>query len=193
MEKDGRIESLDLFEAIRKRKSVRSYAPTPIPEEALVKVLDAARLGPSAGNIQPWHFIIVKDEGKRARIAKGCRYGRFLAESPVVIVACGDKKASTHWYAVDTAIALEHLVLAATALGLGTCWVGGFDQEDISEMLKLPEKFEVVALMALGYPRKKLDLLAKILHMVRRRKKLKDIVSLETYGAIYGGHKHSNP
>lgn len=184
---------MDILDTIRKRKSVRSYAQTPIPEEVLVKILEAARLAPSAGNLQPWHFIIVRDEDKRARIAKGCRYGRFLAESPVVIVACGDKKTSPRWYAVDTAVALEHLVLATTAIELGTCWVGGFNQEEIREMLKLPEKFEVVALMALGYPRRKLDLLAKILHMIRPKKKLKDIVSLETYGAMYGDHKNSYP
>jgi len=184
---------LDIFETIRKRKSVRSYEPKPVPEEVLKQVLDAARLAPSAGNAQPWHFIIVRDEDKRARIAEGCRYGRFLAESPVAIVVCGDKKASPHWYAIDTAIALEHLVLAATALGLGTCWVGAFNQEAIREMLKLPQKLDIVALMALGYRRKKLDLLAKILHMIRRRKKLEDIVSLETYGTMYGGHKDNHP
>ena len=191
--KDGRIKFLDVFEIIRNRRSVRSYAPKSVPEEVLFKVMDAARLAPSAGNIQPWHFIIVKDEDKRARIAKGGRYGRFLAETPAVIVACGDKKASPDWYAVDTAIALEHMVLAATALGLGTCWVGSFDQEDIREMLKLPEKFEIVALMALGYPRRKIDILAKILHVVRPKKKLEKIVSLETYGATYGGHKRNQP
>ena len=184
---------MDVFETIRKRKSVRSYEPKPVPDEVLKQVLDAARLAPSAGNAQPWHFIIVGDEDNRARIAEGCRYGRFLAESPVAIVACGDKKASPHWYAIDTAIALEHLVLAATALGLGTCWVGAFNQETIREMLKLPEKFDIVALMALGYQRKKLDLLAKILHMIRRRKKLEDIASLENYGTMYGGHKDNHP
>jgi len=165
------------------RKSVRSYEPTLIQEEVLTRVLDAARLAPLAGNAQPWHFTIVRDGDKRARIAKGCRYGRFLAESPVVIVACGDKKASPNWYAIDIAIALEHLVLAVTALGLGTCRIGAFDKECIREMLKLPERFDIVALMALGYPRKKVDLLVKILHMIMRRKKLEEIVSLETYGA----------
>ena len=184
---------MDIFETIRKRKSVRSYEPTPIPEQVLTQVLDAARLAPSAGNAQPWHFIIVRDGDKRARIAKGCRYGRFLAESPAVIVACGDQKASPNWYAIDTAIALEHLVLATTALGLGTCWIGAFDKEFIREMLKLPERFDIVALMALGYPRKKVDLLAKILHIIRRRKKLEEIASLETYGARYGGHKDDHP
>jgi len=173
---------VDVFEAITKRKSVRSYTSAPILDDILIKVLDAARLAPSAGNMQPWHFIIVKDEGRRVRIARGCRFGKFLVESPAVIVACGDKKASQRWHAVDTSIALEHLVLAATALGLGTCWIGSFNQEDIREMLKLPENYDVVALMALGYPREKTDLLAKILHVLRRRKKLRDIVSLEVYG-----------
>jgi len=173
---------LDVFEALRKRKSVRSYAKTSVPDDVLFKVFDAARLAPSAGNVQPWHFIVVKEDDKRSRIAKGCRYGRFLAESPVVIVACGDKKASPRWYAVETSIALEHLVLAATALGLGTCWIGMFNRKDICDMLKIPKKFEVVALMALGYPRKKADLWAKILHAFRPKKKLEDIVSVEIYG-----------
>jgi len=173
---------LDVFETFQKRKSVRSYVQTPVPDEVLVKVLDAARLAPSAGNIQPWHFIIVRDEEKRTRIAKGCRYGRFLDESPVVIVACGDRKASPRWYIVDTSIALEHVVLAATALGLGTCWIGMFNKEDIRETLKLPENFEIIALMALGYPGEKLDLGARILHAVRPKKKLEDIVSPEIYG-----------
>jgi nitroreductase len=173
---------LDVFETISKRKSIRSYNPTPIPISILKNVLDAARLTPSAGNAQPWHFIIIKDEDKRIRIAKGCRYGEFLAESPVIIVACGDKEESSRWYAIDTAIALEHLVLVATDKGLGTCWIGSFNQEDIRKILRIPEKFEVIALMALGYPRRKVDLLAKLLHLIRPRKKLNDIISLEVYG-----------
>ena len=173
---------MDVFEAFMYRRSVRSYAQTPVPDEVLVKILDAARLAPSAGKKQPWHFILVKDEEKRIRIARGCRYGRFLSESPVVIVACGDKKASPRWYAVETAIALEHVVLAATALGLGTCWIGMFDEEDIHYVLGLPENFKIIALMALGYPRERIDLSAKILSVLRPRKKLQDIVSLEVYG-----------
>ncbi len=173
---------MDVFETFMNRRSVRSYAQNPVPNEVLVKILDAARLAPSAGRKQPWHFIIVKDEEKRARIARGCRFGRFLSESPVVIIACGDKKGSPRWYAVDTAIALEHIVLAATALGLGTCWIGMFDEKDIHEMLDLPENFKIIALMALGYPRKTVDLSSKILNVVRPKKKLEDIVSLEVYG-----------
>ena len=174
---------MDVFEAFRKRKSSRSYADTPVTDEVLVNIMEAARLAPSAGNVQPWHFIIVREEEKRRGIAKGCRYGKFLSESPVVIIACGDKKASPRWYAVDTAIALEHIVLAATALGLGACWIGMFNEEEIREMVNLPVQFEIVALLALGYGRKKRDLWARILHAVRPRKKLAEILSEETYGS----------
>lgn len=172
---------MDVFETIKKRKSIRSYKPIPIPEESLIKVIEAARMTPSAGNIQPWHFIMIKDEDKRKRIAKGCRYGKFLSESPIIIVACGNKKTSPHWYVIDTAIALEHLVLAATDIGLGTCWIGNFNQEDIRKMLRIPKKFEVIALMALGYPYKKVDIVARLLHLIRPRKKINEILSLENY------------
>ncbi len=174
---------MDVFEAFRKRESSRFYADTAVPDDVLVNIVEAARLAPSAGNVQPWHFVIVRDEERRRRIADGCKYGKFLSESPVVIVACGDKKASPHWYAVDTAIALEHIVLAATALGLGTCWIGMFNEDEIREMANLPVQFEIVALLALGYRRKKRDLWAKILHAVRPRKKLAEILSEETYGS----------
>ena len=173
---------LDLFETVKLRKSVRSYRSTPVPREIIEKVFEAARLAPSSGTIQPWHFIVVEDKNRRVRIAKGCRYGRFLARSPVVIAACGDVKASPRWYAIETAVALEHVVLAATALGLGTCWIGRFNQEDIREVLKIPENLEIVALLALGYPRRRIDVFAKFLHVIRPRKKLVRIVSYEVYG-----------
>jgi len=172
---------MDVFEAIKSRKSVRAYDSRPIPNEILLRILEAGRLAPSAGNIQPWHFIVVGDVEKRKRLAHA-RYARFLAESPVVIVGCGDQKASPQWYMVDVAIALENIVLAATNEGLGTCWIGSFSEDEIREMLKIPEKFRVVALLAIGYSRKKFDLAGKLLHFVRRRKKLKKIVSFEEFG-----------
>jgi len=173
---------LEVFEAIQKRKSVRSYEPTPIPSEKLKKVLEAARLAPSAGNVQPWRFIVVLDAQKRRKIAKGCRYGHFLDESPVVIVGCGDQKASPRWHAVDTCIAMENLVLAATGEGLGTCWIGVFNEKAIREMLKIPSHLKVVALLALGFSREKLDISAKLAHLIRPRKKLERIAYLEEYG-----------
>ncbi len=173
---------MDVLEAIRKRKSVRAYAPTPVPREKLERVLEAARLAPSAENRQPWYFVVVTDPEKRKRIARSGVFAGFLAESPVVIVGCGDRKASPKWHVVDVAIAMQNMVLAATAEGLGTCWVGSFDEGVVRRLLKIPERFKVIALLALGYPRKKLDLTAKLVHLVHRRKKLDKIVGFEEYG-----------
>jgi len=173
---------LDIFEAIQKRRSVRSYEPTPVPIEKLRKLLEAARLAPSAGNIQPWRFVAVVDPDKRRKIAKGCRYGHFLTESPVVIVGCGDQRASPRWYAIDTSIAMENLVLAATGEGLGTCWIGVFNEKGIREMLKIPSHVKIVALLALGYPAGKPDIWAKVAHLIRPKRKLEKIAYLEEYG-----------
>jgi nitroreductase len=172
---------MDVFETIKIRKSVRAYDSRPIPNEILLRILDAGRLAPSAGNIQPWHFVVVSDIEKRKRLAKA-RYARFLAEAPVVIVGCGNQKASPKWYMVDVTIALEHMVLTATNEGLGTCWIGSFSENEIREMLKIPENFRVIALLSIGYPRRKFDLAGRLLHFVRRRKKLRKIASLEEFG-----------
>lgn len=173
---------MDVLDAVRSRRSIRAYKPTPVPDDVLSTVLEAARLAPSAGNIQPWHFVVVQDAQARARIARGCRYGKFLAESPVVIVACGDRKASSRWYANETCIALENLVITATGLGLGTCWIGRFDEGDLAAMLELPAELKIIALLSLGFPREKIDAGARLLHLVRPRKKLEQIVSFERYG-----------
>jgi nitroreductase len=172
---------MDVFEAVQRRRSVRAYYSTPIPDEKLKKILEAARLAPSAGNIQPWHFIVVTDAEKRRKLAQG-RFAKFLSEAPIVIVGCGNQNASPNWYIVDVAIATQNMVLTATSEGLGTCWIGSFNEDQIKEMLKIPENFMVIALLAVGYPRKKLDILGKVLHFIRRRKQLKNIVSFENYG-----------
>ena len=172
---------MDVFEAICRRKSIRAYESTPIPDEKINKILEAARLAPSAGNIQPWHFIVVKDEEKRKKLARGM-FAKFLIDAPVVIVGCGNMKSSPKWHTVDVSIAMEHMVLEATELGLGTCWVGSFNEEEVKELLKIPEDYKVVALLAIGYPRKKFDIQGKILHIIRKRKKLEEIVSFEEYG-----------
>jgi nitroreductase len=171
-----------VFEVVQKRRSIRAYAPTPVPKEKLLKVLEAGRLAPSASNVQPWHFVVVTDGEKRKRLSETGVFARFLAEAPVAIVGCGDEKASPKWYVVDVAIALQSIVLTATGEGLGTCWVGSFDEAKVKELLKIPENFRVVAILALGYPREKLDIVGKILRFVRRRKPLKKIASMDEYG-----------
>ena len=172
---------MDVFEAVQVRRSVRSYKPTAIPREKLEKILEAARLAPSAMNLQPWHFIVVTDASKREKLAEA-PFAKFLKEAPVVIVACGNQRVSPKWYMIDVAIAMQNMVLTATGEGLGTCWVGSFNEREVKEMLKIPEEYRVIALLALGYPRRKLDIQSRILHLVRRRKRLEEIVSYEEYG-----------
>ena len=172
---------MDVFEAVKTRKSVRAYDSKPVPTETLTRILETAQLAPSASNIQPWHFVIVTDKEKREKLARG-RFAGFLAESPVVIVGCGDQKASPKWCVVDVSIALEHIVLAATSEGLGTCWVGSFNEGEVKEVLKIPENYRVVALLALGYPHEKLDLTRKLARLLRSRKELEQITSYEEFG-----------
>ena len=179
---------MDVFEAIQKRRSIRAYDSKPVPKAVLEKILESARLAPSASNLQPWHFLVVTDTRKREKLAKGRMFAGFLEESPVVIVGCGDQKASPKWYTVDVAIAMQNMVLTATSEGLGTCWIGDFNESQVKETLKIPENLRVVALLALGYPREKRNLLAKIIKIVRRRKSLTEIVSFEQYGKRLTNH-----
>ncbi len=176
---------MDAFEAITTRRSVRSYEETPVPKEKLERILEAARLAPSANRVQPWHFIVVTDAEKRKELSKG-RWAKFLTNTPTVIVACGDAKAAPKWCVVDVSSATENLVIAATNEGLGTCWVGSFNEKQVKSLLKIPDHFKVVALMAVGYTRKKTTLTRRIAAAVRGRKKLEDIVSVEEYGKPYG-------
>ncbi|MEM3536589.1 MAG: nitroreductase family protein [Candidatus Bathyarchaeia archaeon] len=172
---------MEAFEAVQKRRSIRAYQPVPVPKDKLLRVLEAGRLAPSASNIQPWHFIVVTEAEKREKLAQA-PFAKFLKEAPVVIVGCGDQKASPKWFIVDVAIAMQNMVLTATSEGLGTCWVGSFDESQVRELLKIPENYRLVALLALGYPRRKFDLTGKILHLIRRRKPLEKIVSFEEFG-----------
>lgn len=147
---------MDVFEAIKNRYSCRSYKAEPIPEDKLKKVLEAARLAPSAHNSQDWKFVVVKDEETRKGVAEAAGQS-FIAEAPVVIAAVSldpehVMSSGTPAYAVDLAIAMEHIALEAVEEGLGTCWIGAFDQEEVKEVLNIPESCKVVVLMPLGYP-----------------------------------------
>ncbi len=183
---------MDVFEAIQERRSIRAYQDTPVPREKLEKILEAARLAPSAGNVEPWHFIAVTDSEKRKILSKG-RFAKFLSEAPVVIVACGDKKASPDWYAIDVALAMENMVLTATSEGLSTCCVGSFEEQEVKETLKVPDNFEVLLLLTVGYSRKKLDLTRKLVHLAHSRKSLSEVASEETFGKRLTPQKASEP
>jgi nitroreductase len=179
---------MDVFEAVQERKSIRAYTDEPVSREKLEKILEAGRLAPSAGNIEPWHFIVVTDGEKRKILSKG-RYAKFLTQAPVVIVACDDHEASPNWYAVDVSLAVENMVLTAQAEGLGTCCVGSFDEAKVKQTVKAPDNYEVIMMLAVGYSKGKLDVANKFLHLMRPRKSLSDVVSEETFGKPYVANK----
>jgi len=151
---------MDFYEVIRTRRSIRSYKPDPVPDDVLTRILEAARIAPSGSNRQPWKFIVVRDEELKRRLAIACHNQMFIAEAPVVIVACGY---NIHWnrgeymgdlsMLVDVSIAFTHLILAARAEGLGTCWIGSFSNEEVKRILGIPKDVNVVAITPLGYPR----------------------------------------
>jgi nitroreductase len=153
---------MSFHELARSRFSVRDYRETPVEDEKIRFVLEAARIAPSAANRQPWHFVVVRDEKLRAQIY--ATYGKKWIESaPVVIVACGDHELS--WKRndgkdhldIDLAIAVDHMTLAAADRGLGTCWICAFDAAACHRVLGLPDSVEAVALLPLGYPAEKGD------------------------------------
>lgn len=148
---------MQVSEAIKQRRSVREYKLEPVPEEKLNRVLEAARLAPSAHNAQPWKFVVVKDEGKRRELAEAAAGQSFVGEAPIVIVAVALEpehimSCDVPAYAVDLAIACDHITLQAVEENLGTCWIGAFSQEKVKEILSIPKRYKVVALLPLGYP-----------------------------------------
>jgi nitroreductase len=172
---------MDVFEAIQERRSIRTYTDKPVEREKIEKILEAGRLAPSARNSEPWHFIVVTNAEKRKTFSKGLN-AKFVSQAPSVIVACGDKKASADWYAVDVSLAVENMILTAINKGLGTCCVGSFNEKDVMEILKIPDNYEIIVMLAIGYAGEKLDLSSKLLRLVRSRKTLSEVASEETFG-----------
>ncbi|TET72457.1 MAG: nitroreductase, partial [Candidatus Aminicenantes bacterium] len=150
---------MKVLDVIQKRRSVRKYKEDPIPEKDLMRVLEAARLAPSGKNFQPWKFIIVKDKTLKEKLAQASAGQFFMAEAPIIIVGCGfPDNCYAHMgrymksWSVDVTIALEHLILQAQEEGLGTCWIGSFEEEEVKAILNIPENVKVLALTPLGYP-----------------------------------------
>ena len=171
---------MSVLEIIQKRQSIRRYKEDPIPEEVLLRVLEAARLAPSGKNLQPWKFIIVKDKALREKLASASAGQFFIAKAPVIIVGCGFPdncyarmgRYMKSW-PVDVTIALEHLILQAQEEGLGTCWIGSFEEEEVKAILNIPENVRVLALTPLGYPNESPPF--------RRRKTLEEIISYDGF------------
>ncbi len=150
---------MELLETIKTRRSVRVYSNKPIPDEVLVKILDAGRLAPSGSNRQPTRLIVVRADETKLKLAAACCGQSFIAQAPVVVVGVGKTYAYNRGnymgrfsVLVDTAIVIDHLTLAARSEGLGSCWIGAFDNDSIKQILLIPDDWNVVALTPLGYP-----------------------------------------
>jgi nitroreductase len=153
---------LDIFEALEKRHSIRSFdAIRDVPEEIVEEILRCACLAPTAGNVQPWRFFVVRESQVKDALAAAALGQSFVASAPVVIVVCADLEAHASSYGrrgvelysiQDTAAAIQSMLLTATALGLGTCWVGAFNEGDASGALNLPEGMRPLAMIPVGYP-----------------------------------------
>jgi nitroreductase len=166
---------VEVFEAIKSRRSIRKYTKDPVPEDLIVKMLDAGRWAPSASNRQPWSLIVLKDEEVRRKVAEATTYGKFLAEAPLGIAVVVDPQASTH-PVEDGAIAAQNMLLAAHALGLGACWIGSYNsfyEEKIKTILSIPKNKRLLSIISIGFPAES---------PTKTRKELRQIVFTDQYG-----------
>ncbi len=167
-----------LLPSIKKRFSVRKFKNKPVEKEKIDLLIEAARLAPSAKNIQPWHFVVIQDKEKRAQLTSICKDQAFVSEAPVsiavccndieYIMSCGEKK-----YVVDGTIAAEHIVLQAAELGLGTCWICAFYHNQMAKLINLPDDYKIICLIATGYP--------AIERKPRHLKAVSDILSYDSF------------
>ena len=162
---------MDVFEAIKKRRSIRTYQDKSVEEDKLNQLLEAARLAPSAKNRQNWMFIVVRDKQIREQLVLACNGQKFVGEAPIVIAGVADP--TLKWYRIDMGIAVEHIALEAMKLELGTCWVGAFDEKEVSRILNVPNNLETVILITVGYLR--------ITPPRTPRKEMQDIVRYDSY------------
>ena len=169
---------MELYETIRKRRSVRKYQKKELPQELLCRLLEAGRMAPSAKNNQPWKFVVIKDETCKKQLAICCKERMWIADASVIIAAVatnpdyrmGNGRPSDD---IDLSIALTHIMLAAAGESLGSCWIGSFDYDRVKALLGIPEKFIIVSLLTIGYPAE--------VPMVKERKSLDEIVCYDRW------------
>ncbi len=169
---------MNVHEAIRTRVSVREYLPTPVSEEQVLRLIEAARLAPSSSNRQDWRFIVVREEYRRRLLAAAANSQMWIADAPVIIAAVGTNPDSVMTcglprYAVDVSIAITHMMLAAVEEGLGTCWIGAFSQEKVRQILGVGDDCVVVTILPVGHYHKGRG-------PTRLRKQMSDILRYET-------------
>ncbi len=168
---------MDLIEAIKGRRSIRRYKAQTVPEETIMQIIEAATYAPSAGNIQPWRFIIAKNPDLKKNLAKAAYDQNLIEQAPIVVIVCADENQIEPRYGTrgknlyclqDTAAATQNILLTAHSLGLGTCWIGAFDEKLAKKAVNAPEGVRPVAIVPLGYP--------DVTPRTRTRKPLSEVV-----------------
>lgn len=169
---------MDVFSAIKSRKSIRAYKDRDIESEKLERILEAGRLAPSAMNRQAWKFVVVTDPQTREKLAAAANGQMFVARAPVVIVGCGLDPAKVmscgqHAYTIDLSIAMSYMILEAHELGIGACWLGAFNEEQVKSILGIPDEVRVVTVVPMGYPAENPE--------KRSRKEIDEIICYDRY------------
>ncbi len=152
---------MELSEAIKNRRSIRTYKKQPLPDRAVEQLIDAARMAPSAGNVQPWAFVVATADKTKKALSTAALGQRSLIEASAVIVVCADlaraeeaygERGRTFYCYQDTAAAIQNILLTACSMGLGTCWIGAFSEAEIRAVVNAPPQMRPVALIPVGYP-----------------------------------------
>ncbi|MBL7201730.1 MAG: nitroreductase family protein [Anaerolineae bacterium] len=165
---------------LKGRRSIRAYKPDPIPEEVVEQLLEAGRWAPSASNRQPWAFVVVRDREILQQVAAHAAYyfvrWAHVGEAPLLVVLCGHRKSRVYrqFLHEDIGLAGGQIMLQAAALGLGTCWIGGLDRNAIAQILRVPDDWEVVGLLSIGYPAEE--------PTAPRRRPLADVTHYDVFG-----------
>ncbi len=169
---------MDVLKTIETRSSIRKYKPVPLPDGDLKKILEAGRLAPSAGNKQPWGFVVVRDPARKKKLAEAAKNQMWTADAGAFLAVFGDAANSpggyVRWVEKDPMIAVESMVLAAWSLGYGTCWIGAFEETQVKPLLGIPEDKKVICLLPIGVPAETPD--------AKPRRALKEVFHAEKYG-----------
>ncbi len=168
------MKFMSFIDTVLSRRSIRRYEKQDIPKDVLDKILEAGRQAPSAGNKQPWHFIVLSDYDIKEKLSHG-KWNTFVKDSAVTIVGCGyiGDEYGRKWSTVDISIALQNMVIAAWGLGIGSCWIGDFKEAEVKRLLNIPEDRKVIALVTFGYPAEKIE--------SRQKKPIDEIVSYNKF------------
>jgi nitroreductase len=170
----SRGNNMDTFECIRKRRDIRSFIEKEVSDEVIMKIIEAGRLAPSAMNLQPWDFIVIKDNQTIKALGPLCTSGKFVVDASFAVVVVTDP--SDKWHEIDGARAVQNMALAGWNEGVGCCWIGAINRERVKEMLNIPQNLYVLTILPFGYPEQ------FTVKRKKNRKSLDEIFHREKFG-----------